>query len=118
LLLVLPKFLQHQKHGRFYTYPRSREWEMSMDKKTSNQSVKGNEPSFPLALAGTGEKVRVVLIRGGANLKERLLSMGIQVDDTIEVIQPGKKGAILIARDENRFMLGGGMAQKIYVTKE
>ena len=69
-------------------------------------------------MAGTGERVRVVLIRGGANLKERLLSMGIQVEDIVEVIQSGQKGAVLIARDENRFMLGGGMAQKIYVIKE
>ena len=75
-------------------------------------------PSFPLALAGHGERVRVVLIRGGANLKERLLSMGIQVEDTIEVIQAGKKGAVLVAKYENRFMLGGGMAHKIYVIRE
>jgi Fe2+ transport system protein FeoA len=89
-----------------------------MNKRTDNQSERGNELSFPLFLAGNGEKVRVILIRGGANLKERLLSMGIRVNDTIKVIQSGKKGPILIARDENRFMLGGGMARKIYVTKE
>ncbi len=89
-----------------------------MNKGTNNQQAKNQEPSFPLALAGTGEKVRVVFIRGGANMKERLLSMGIQVDDTVKIIQSGKKGAVLIAKDENRFMLGGGMAQKIYVTKE
>ncbi len=83
-----------------------------MDKRCDNQ------PAFPLALAGSGERVRVVLIRGGANLKERLLSMGIQVEDSIKVIQSGQKGAVLIAKDENRFMLGGGMARKIYVIKE
>ena len=89
-----------------------------MDREDNNQPVKNTEPSFPLALAGAGERVRVVFIRGGANLKERLLSMGIQVEDAIEVIQSGQKGAVLVAKGENRFMLGGGMAQKIYVTKE
>ena len=74
--------------------------------------------SFPLALAGNGETVRIVLISGGANLKERLLSIGLRVDDLIEIVQSREKGAVLIAKDENRFMLGGGMAQKIFVIKE
>lgn len=89
-----------------------------MDRQNCKQTAKNTEPSFPLALAGPGERVQVVFIRGGANLKERLLSIGLQVDDAIQVIQSGEKGAVLVAKDENRFMLGGGMAQKIYVTKE
>ena len=89
-----------------------------MDREGNNKEVKNSASSFPLALASAGERVRVVLIRGGANLKERLLSMGIQVDDIIEVLQPRKKCAIIVAKDENRFMLGGGMAQKIYVITE
>ncbi len=84
----------------------------------NDQPSNDTKPSFPLALAGTGERVRIVFIRGGANLKERLLSMGIQVEDAIEIIQSREKGAVLVAKDEYRFMLGGGMAHKIYVTKE
>ena len=75
-------------------------------------------PSFPLALASAGESVRIVMVRGGGKMKERLLSIGLQVDDAIEVVQCREKGAVLVAKDDNRFMLGGGMAQKIYVTKE
>ncbi|MBM9520615.1 ferrous iron transport protein A [Desulforhopalus vacuolatus] len=89
-----------------------------MNKGYNNPSVKNTGPSFPLALAGAGERVRVVFIQGGAPFKERLLSMGIQVEDTMEVIQSRHKCAVLIAKSENRFMLGGGMARKIYVTKE
>ena len=74
--------------------------------------------SFPLALAGTGENVRIAMIRGGIGIKERLLSMGLQVDDVIAVVQCRRKGAVLVAKNENRFMLGGGMAHKIHVTKE
>ena len=44
--------------------------------------------------------------------------MGIQVEGAVQVLQSCQKGAVLVAKDENRFMLGGGMAQKIYVTKE
>ena len=84
----------------------------------NKQLTSSSEPAFPLALATTGERVRVDFIRGGAKLKERLLSMGMQVDDVIEVIQSGRMSPVLVAKDENRFMLGGGMAQKIYVTKE
>ncbi len=89
-----------------------------MDRGGVDRALKNTEPSFPLFLSGSGEKVRIVLIRGGANLKKRLLSMGIQLEDIVEVVQSGNKGAVLIVKDENRFMLGGGMAQKIYVTKE
>ena len=77
-----------------------------------------NTSSFPLALAGTGENVRISMIRGGISIKERLLSMGLQVDDVIAVVQCRRKGAVLVAKNENRFMLGGGMAHKIHVTKE
>ena len=89
-----------------------------MNNRCNKQWTGNTEPSFPLALVRPGEQVQVVLIRGGANLKERLLIMGIQVDDVIDVIQSGKKGAVLVGKNENRFMLGGGMAQKIYVIKE
>lgn len=89
-----------------------------MDRENNKQPEKNVAPSFPLALAGVGEKVRVVNIRGGAKLKERLLSIGVQVEDNVEVVQSRPNGAVLVAKDENRFMLGGGMAQKIYVTKE
>ena len=89
-----------------------------MDTASNSQSVKETKPSFPLALASAGEKVRVVNIRGGASFKERLLSMGIQVEDSIEVVQSDSNCAVLVAKGENRFMLGGGMAQKIYVIKE
>lgn len=89
-----------------------------MNNKFSKQSGGNAGVSFPLTLASPGERVQVVLIRGGASLKERLLSIGIQVADLIKVIQSREKGAVLVIKDENRFMLGGGMARKIYVRKE
>ena len=78
-----------------------------------NQSVQ----SFPLAMAGEGENVRIVHIRGGRKIQERLLSMGINLEDEIMVVQRQTKGAVLISKEGNRYALGGGMAQKISVTK-
>jgi ferrous iron transport protein A len=85
---------------------------------TQQVQQKNKGPSFPIALASAGEHVGIVMVRGGGKIKERLLSIGLQVDDVIEIVQCRKMGAVLVAKDDNRFMLGGGMAQKIYVVKE
>ena len=89
---------------------------MRSEEQQTQQDNKG--PSFPLALSSAGEVVRIVMIRGGGKMKERLLSIGLQVNDVVEIVQCREKGAVLVAKDDNRFMLGGGMAQKIYVSKE
>ena len=73
--------------------------------------------SFPLAMASEGESVRIVLIRGGHNIQERMLSMGLTLDDIIEVVQRQNKGAVLISKAGSRYAFGGGRAHKINVTK-
>lgn len=83
-----------------------------------NQKRKaGVESSFPLALSSEGEKVKIVSCRGGGILRERLLSMGIHIDDKIKVIQKQHGGAMLIEKTGSRYALGGGMAHKINVTR-
>lgn len=74
-------------------------------------------PTFPLAMAGDGETVRIANLCGGALLHKRLLGMGIRLEDIIEVVQRREQGAVLIAKGTGRYALGGGMAHKIYVTK-
>jgi len=76
-----------------------------------------HEPSFPLALAGEGEQVKIVWIRGGRILQERLLSMGIHIGDELVVMQRQPGGALLIERSGSRYALGGGMAHKINVIR-
>lgn len=76
-----------------------------------------SNPAFSLALAGEGERVKIVSCRGGGLLRERLLSMGIHIDDEIKVIQKQNGGAILIEKIGSRYALGGGMAHKINVTR-
>ncbi len=73
---------------------------------------------FPLALASKGETVRILSVRRGRNIQERLLSMGIQVNDIIEVVHRQAQGGVLIAKGANRYAFGGGMAHKIQVVRE
>jgi len=73
--------------------------------------------SFPLALAAEGEKVKIVLVRGGGLLRERLLGMGLGLEDEIVILRKQDGGAVLIGREHDRLMLGGGMAHKINVIR-
>jgi Fe2+ transport system protein FeoA len=73
--------------------------------------------SFPLAIAAEGEKVKIVRFRSGALLRERLLSMGIQLHDELRVVQRQHGGALLIEKSGSRYALGGGMAHKINVIR-
>lgn len=73
---------------------------------------------FPLALASEGETVRILSVRRGRNIQERLLSMGIQVNDIVKVVHRQGHGSVLVAKGADRYALGGGMAHKIQVIKE
>jgi len=44
--------------------------------------------------------------------------MGIQVDDVVMVVQRREQGTVVISKANTRYALGGGMALKIFVTKE
>jgi Fe2+ transport system protein FeoA len=75
-------------------------------------------PAFPLALAVEGERVRIVSVRRGRRFQERLLSMGIHVDDVIQVVKCREQGAVVVSKSQSRYALGGGMALKIQVIRE
>lgn len=70
---------------------------------------------FPLTFAGEGEHVEVVAMGKSNKIHERLLSMGIGIGDALDIIKCQGQGAVLVAKGQNRYALGGGMAQKIYV---
>lgn len=83
-----------------------------------DRKMAGRSASFPLALAGEGEKVRIVFFReDGGTMRERLLGMGVCMDDEIVIVAKHEGGAVLIARGGSRIALGGGMAHKINVTR-
>lgn len=72
---------------------------------------------MPLALAYPGQKVRVVFIVAGRGLRQRLISMGLNVGSEIEVINSGAPGPFLIAVKETRLAIGRGIAYKIMVSQ-
>ena len=83
-----------------------------------NQTHQGRGPAFPLMLASPGETVRVSRVPTDKGSAERLASLGIQQGDIIKVVQ-NQGGSLII--EENaagaRYVLGGGMANRIFVTK-
>jgi Fe2+ transport system protein FeoA len=74
--------------------------------------------SFPLAMAGEGDRVKVADIRGGNSMQTRMAGMGIRQGDILTVVQRQGQGAVVVSQGETRYVLGGGMAQKINVIKE
>ena len=72
---------------------------------------------LPLAMAGEGERIRIISLRGGRGFNDKLVSMGLKVGDEIKVIHRRPGGAVLIAKDGTRYALGVVMAQKILVAE-
>jgi Fe2+ transport system protein FeoA len=82
------------------------------------ENIIQSQGTFPLVLANAGESVRIISIRRGHNIQQRMRGMGIQPNDIVDIIQNCGHGSVLIAKGDNRFTLGGGMALKIQVIKE
>ena len=71
--------------------------------------------SFPLAMAGIGEEVRLESIRGGEKLVHRLTAMGLTPGVSLSVIQDAG-GPLLLSVLDSRIALGRGMAKKVMVS--
>ena len=91
----------------------SSKWEESGSERSSEDL--SSQSTFPLAMASEGERIRIISLKGGRGFHEKLVSMGLNVGDEIEVIQRRGGGTVLIAKEGIRYGLGGGMAQKILV---
>lgn len=75
-----------------------------------------NNPSYPLSMAGEDQRVTVVALQGGQGLVHRLSEMGLNVGSELLVLQR-QGGGLIVLRGGTRLALGGGMAQKIFVSK-
>lgn len=70
--------------------------------------------TYPLSMAGEGERVKIVMLKGGKSFDKRLTSLGLNVNSELLVLQ--RQGtSLVLARSESRFALGAGLAQKILV---
>ena len=70
--------------------------------------------TFPLAMAGEGERVRIQTLHGGKGLAKRLTELGLNPGTEVRVIAR-QGGGLVVARGETRLALGCGMAVKILV---
>ena len=70
---------------------------------------------MPLDMARPGERLTIIDFTGGAGARMRLMTMGLRVGDTIEVITNINEGQIALALENRRLVLGRGLAQKILV---
>lgn len=64
-----------------------------------------------------GERLVIKGFTGGASARLRLLSMGLRIEDEIEVISHPGQGQVVVALDNKRYVLGRGLAQKIQVER-
>jgi Fe2+ transport system protein FeoA len=70
---------------------------------------------MPLAMAGTGEAVRVAGIHAGWGLQRRLADMGLTPGVEIRVMNRQGRGPLTIDLRGSRVALGHGVAHKIIV---
>jgi Fur family ferric uptake transcriptional regulator len=62
-----------------------------------------------------GELLVIKGFDAGKSMQLRISSMGLRVEDVIEVISTGFGGQVVIASGDNRLVIGKGMAEKIQV---
>jgi ferrous iron transport protein A len=72
--------------------------------------------SLRLADLPVGEPATITEIRGGRHLTRRLLGLGLRVGSTVIVLYHRGSGVVL-ARDETRLALGGGVVEKLWVRR-
>ena len=65
-----------------------------------------------LAMALPGQKVRITGHRGGRMLRARLLALGLNMGQEVEILQ-NNRGLIIIGINGGRIALGRGISQKI-----
>jgi len=68
-----------------------------------------------LATVKSGEKVRVVSIRSGREMKSRLAAIGMLPNVEVTVINNGHPGPFVVGVCNSRMVLGRGMASRIFV---
>lgn len=74
------------------------------------------ERMLPLSLVSQGENVVVRQIRGGRELRQRLLDLGLHPGARIRVVKNEQPGPLIIAvKQDGRLALGRGMCHKILV---
>ena len=72
-------------------------------------------PLMHLAMVSPGETVRLVSVEGGLGIRKRLADLGLNIGESLSVIQSDSQGPMILAVKESRLALGRGVAHKILV---
>ena len=64
-----------------------------------------------------GESVKLVSIRGGAQIRRRLADLGLNTGMTVQVINGIVDGPLILSVKDSRLAIGRGMAEKIVVER-
>ena len=73
--------------------------------------------TFPLALAGEGERVRIAAFNGGRGVMFKMTEMGLPIGSELTVTQRPAGGPMVVARNDARIALGAGMAHRVMVAR-
>ena len=76
----------------------------------------GAAKAFPLALARSGERLRIAAFRTGKGLGKRLGGLGLHKGSVIEVALHQMNGSVVVTHENTRIALGAAAAQMIIVT--
>lgn len=72
--------------------------------------------AYPLALARTGEALRIVAVRAGKGLERRLGDLGLPIGARIELLFRDGSGRVVVGRGHSRVALGASLAHGILVS--
>ncbi len=72
----------------------------------------------PLGLLRLGDRAVVIEIISGKHPCARIEDMGFRVGKTVEILNNGGQGPLLIKVDESRLALSRGIAMKIMVRRK
>ncbi len=71
---------------------------------------------IPLAMAGSGRKVRLVSVDGGRSVCSHLAALGLIPGVEVEVKRNTPGGPFILGLKGSQLVIGRGMAQKILVS--
>ncbi len=70
---------------------------------------------MPLSMVAPGEEVRLIQIRGGQRLRQRLADLGLNVGMVLDVMKTDRNGPMILGVKDSRLVIGRGMAHHILV---
>lgn len=66
----------------------------------------------------TGVKGKIVKILDNKEVKIKLMSLGLNLETEVLMIKNDSKGAVILAIDQNRIILGRDLANKIEIVEQ